>query len=336
MAARKVGINTVAERAGVSIATVSRVMSGSTSVNPAMAERVRAAATELGYRPNGAARGLASGQNRSVGVLMPDMANPYCAQVMRAVSRQTNEHEFAMVVADSGGDAGNELSRCEELISHVDGLVLLAPRMPAADLRTLAARDFPAVVVDRIELGADIPMVGVDSFSATSEMCQHLVSLGHRRAVYLSGPRASWQCSERRRAVVQARSLGLEMTAVETAGDMQAGHDAVAEALACRATAVIAYNDLVAVGAMAALREHGLDVPGAVSVTGFDDAIVGRFSHPPLTTARSPMDDLGKLAWKLLWSAMRGDRPTPPDLLSAAVIYRASTGSAPAGASAAQ
>jgi len=329
MAARKVGINTVAERAGVSIATVSRVMSGSTSVNPSMAERVRAVAAELGYRPNGAARGLASGQNRSIGVLMPDMANPYFSQVMRAVSRQTSEREFGMVVADSGSEAANELAQCEELIAHVDGLVLLAPRMPAADLRTLAARGFPAVVVNRMELGADIPMVGVDNFSATLEHCQHLVNLGHRRVVYLSGPTSSWQNSERWRGVAQARILGLEVTSVETAGDMQAGHDAVPEALASRPTAIVAFNDLVAVGAIAGLRERGLRVPRDVSVAGFDDAVVGRFTDPTLTTATSPMDELGKLAWELLWSAMRGDRPTPPDLLAAAVIYRESTGPAP-------
>lgn len=328
MPTRRVGIEAVAQRAGVSTATVSRVISGSAPVNPQLAERVREAVAQLGYRPNGAARGLASGLLRTIGVLMPDMTNPYFSNVLQAVMEQANDQDFRLVVADSRQRHKDELGICLGLAAQADGLLLLAPRMPTEDLKLFARRELPAVIVNRIELGVDVPMVGVDNFSAMLELCHHLVGLGHRNAVYLAGPATSWQNRERWRAVRQARILGLEATMVETEGNLESGYHVVDEAMQDRPTALIAFNDLVAVGAISALRTRGLSVPDDVSVTGFDDSDVGRYTNPRLTTAKSPMQQLGAAAWELLWSTMNGAPSDNPPLLPADVVLGDSTGSA--------
>jgi LacI family transcriptional regulator len=331
---RRTGIYAVAERAGVSIATVSRVMGGSTTVNAQMAERVRAAAAELGYRPNNAARGLASGQHQTIGVVVPDITNPYFSHVVQAMSVGSEGQGYRMMVGDSRLDPDEELRVVESICGQVDALALVGSRMKHEDLRKVAELDVPAVLVNRIELGIDMPMVAVDNFSAMLEICHHLVGLGHRRAVYLAGPEESWQNRERWRAVRQARILGLEAEVVETDGTLESGHEVLAQALERRPTALICFNDLVAVGAVAALRERGLSVPGDLSVTGFDDSVLARYSAPTLTSAQSPMQELGEQAWRLLAAALDGKRLEDVPLLEALVVQRESTGAAPTEAAA--
>lgn len=327
---RKTGIYAVAERAGVSIATVSRVMGGSTSVNRDMADRVRAAAAELDYRPNNAARGLASGQHRTIGVVVPDITNPYFSHVVQAMSVGSEGRGYRMMVGDSRLDPDEELRIVEEICGQVDALALIGARMKHEDLRKVAGLGVPAVLVNRIELGIDIPMVAVDNFSAMLEICHHLVGLGHRRAVYLAGPEESWQNRERWRAVRQAKMLGLEAELVETDGTLEAGHEVLAQALEYQPTALICFNDLVAVGAIAALRERGLSVPGDLSVTGFDDSVLARYLAPSLTSTQSPMQELGERAWRLLAAALEDKRREDEPLLEALVVLRDSTGPAPA------
>uniref|UniRef100_UPI0037C69BE7 LacI family DNA-binding transcriptional regulator n=1 Tax=Nocardioides terrisoli TaxID=3388267 RepID=UPI0037C69BE7 len=306
-------------------------MSGSTSVNAEMTERVREAAAQLGYRPNSAARGLASGVLRNVGVLMPDMTNPYFSNVLQTVSQQAEKQDYRLVVADSRQRLDQELSICLGLAAQTDALLLLAPRMPAADLKTLARREMPVVIVNRVELGVDLPMIAVDNFSAMLEICTNLAQLGHRRAVYLAGPRESWQNQERWRAVQQARIFGLEATLVQTDGTLESGFHSIEEALKTDPTALIGFNDLVAVGAISALRRKALAVPRDLSVTGFDDSALGRYTEPRLTTAKSPMLQLGDEAWRLVWTALEGERPENPPLLPAEVVLGQSTGPRPNG-----
>lgn len=325
---RKSGIHAVAARAGVSIATVSRVMAGSTSVNEEMAARVREAAAELGYRPNPAARGLASGQHRTIGVVVPDITNPYFSNVMQAVSVGAAANDYRLVVGDSRLDPDEEPRIVANMIGQVDALVLIGPRMSREDLKKVAAADVPSVMLNRIELGVDMPMVAVDNFAAMLEICQHLASLGHRRVVYLAGPEESWQNRERWRAVRQARILGVEAEMVETDGTLESGHEVVDRALAHEPTALVGFNDLVAIGAIARLRELGLEVPADLSVTGFDDSVLARFTVPTLTTAKSPMDELGESGWQMLQAVLEGKEHDVDDesLLAARVVLRDSSG----------
>lgn len=320
-------VSTVAAAAGVSTATVSRVMSGVPTVNPELADRVRRAAEAEGYHPNTAARVLTSGKHGSIAVVIPDAANPYFLEVIKSVLMSASRDGYRTLVADSLGDPDEELSIAQSLVGTVDGLILLSSRISADGLRELGRVGVPTVLVNRMELGVEIPMVAVDNFGAMLALCGHLADLGHRRVAYLGGSRLAWQSQERWRAVRQASVLGLEAVYIEGDGSIESGRAAADEALTHDVTALVCFNDLAAIGAMSLLRERGLRVPDDVSVTGFDDIALARYGETRLTTARSPRSELGKRAWALLAGALSGERVElgmPP--LEAEIVIGESTG----------
>jgi DNA-binding LacI/PurR family transcriptional regulator len=329
----KANIRTVAAAAGVSTATVSRVMSGVATVNSDLAERVRRVAEEMAYRPSEAARGLARGVIRNIGALMPDLGNAYFHDVIKSMNDVASPIGYRMLIADHSGDPDSEFATAWDLLGHVDGLALLSSRLDVSRLRELARQSTPVVLVNRVDVGVDLPMVGVDSFTAMLEICAHLAELGHRKVLYLSGSELAWQDRERWRAVqTSTRFLGIEASRVESDGTIETSYHQTEEVQATGPTAMICFNDLAAIGAISKLRELGLDVPGDISVTGFDDIAIGRHTFPSLTTANSPRDELGRHAWTLLHNAQQGRRPTQnATLLPATLIQRASTGPAPTG-----
>ncbi|HET7398249.1 MAG TPA: LacI family DNA-binding transcriptional regulator [Intrasporangium sp.] len=326
--AHRITIHDVAREAGVSIATVSRVVSGNPQVNAEMVGLVRTAAEKLGYSPNSAAQGLASGQYRSIGVVVPDLGNPYFNDILKSTVTAAAAERYRMVVSDSGGDPEEEFNACQQQLSQVDGLLVLSSRMPVERLHALAGQQVPVVLVNRVELGVALPMVAADNFSAMLELCQHLRDLGHTKVAYLAGSPLAWQNRERWRGVQQARIMGMEASLIQADATISAGYAATDEALAAGPTAILAYNDLAAIGVMARLRELGLRVPHDISVTGFDDIEVAQHATPPLTTATSPKAELGRLAWELLRAGLNGERAPLPPLLPAEVVLRSSTGRA--------
>ena len=282
----------------------------------------------MGYRPNSAAQGLASGQHRNIGVVVPDLSNPYFYDVIKAASIAATQDGYRMLISDSQENAADELNICLEQLSQVDGLLVLSSRIDVDGLRVLASQDQPIVLVNRIEFGIDLPFVAVDNFSAMLELCQHLVTLGHRRVVYLAGAQEAWQNRERWRGVQQAKIVGLDAVAIQAGASIDGGYDAVEQALEQDPTAIIAFNDLAAAGVIARLHELGLRVPEEISVTGFDDIEFARHTQPPLTTARSPKQALGDQSWAMLRAGLKGRRLAQPPLLTAEVVYRRSTGPA--------
>ncbi|MGV9713016.1 LacI family DNA-binding transcriptional regulator [Gordonia sp. NPDC003424] len=323
-------IATVADAAGVSIATVSRVMSGSSKVNQELADRVHEAADRLAYRPSRAARGLALGSLRNIGVILPDLTNAYFFDVVNEMHRGAAEQGYRMLVADSNGDPGEELNTALDLLGQVDGLVLLSSRIPTSGLKQLARRQAPTVLINRIELGVDLPMVAADNFTPMMQMCSHLARLGHTRAVYIGGSDLAWQNRERWRAVQSSSAFGLQTTRVAADGTVEGAYEAVAEALKHDPTALICFNDLSAIGAISALRDRGLRVPEDISVTGFDDVVLARHIAPKLTTVKSPKAELGRRGWELMLTMLdNGEQPDSPDPLPAEMVVRDSTGPAP-------
>ena len=247
-ASRRVTINTVAKAAGVSIATVSRVMSGSSSVTPDLAARVHKVADELSYRPSTAARGLVLGSLRNMGVILPDLANAYFFDVVKQMHHGATADGYRMLVADYSGDAADELATALDLLGQVDGLVLLSSRIPTSGLKELAKQSTPVLLVNRVELEVDLPMVAVDNFTPMMQLCGHLAKLGHRRIVYVKGSDLAWQNRERWRAIEMAKVLGIEATAVPSDGTIEGGYDVVEEALTHEPTALVCFNDLTALG----------------------------------------------------------------------------------------
>lgn len=324
---RRATVRTVAAAAQVSTATVSRVMSGVSTVDPELAARVRRVAEELAYRPNENARGLALGTRRNIGVLMPDLGNSYFHEIVKHLHGAAAPAGFRMLIADHSGKPDDEYATAADLIGHVDGLALLSPRMSGARLKELARHSTPVILVNRIEFGVDLPMIGADSFTAMLEVCAHLVSLGHRRLAYLSGNELSWQDRERWRGIQASRVLGIEVARVESDGTFEKSYDVAEQTLVHQPTAIICFNDLSALAVMSRLRDLGLAVPDDISIVGFDDIPIGRHSFPSLTTVRSPREELGRRSWELLAARLtRQPVDAQPQLLPAPLILRDSTG----------
>ena len=322
----KITIQSVADLAGVSIATVSRVLSGNENVREDFIDKVRDAAAKLNYTPSASAQGLAKGRNSTVGVLIPDLSNPYFPDVVKGIHNLATPSNYRLLIADSDGSPEDEISIIRDMLRQVDGIILVSPRMSIDDLKSLENALSPVVLINRMEPGVGLPSVGVDNFSAMSELIGHLASLGHKRIAFLSGPKESWQQRERARAVLHASNFGISVEEIPTGGSIAAGVQALDLAMQAKSTAAICFNDLVALGVLSRAAELGIRVPEDLSVTGFDDIEFSSFSNPPLTTIRSPQIALGEMAWKILEDQLSGKPGNHQPLMSAEVVIRSSTG----------
>ncbi|MEJ3651498.1 LacI family DNA-binding transcriptional regulator [Actinomycetes bacterium KLBMP 9759] len=308
----RVTITDVGAAAGVSPATVSRVLNGTAKVDPALADRVNSAVRELGYRPNAAAQGLARGEWGTIGVLVPDLSNPYFPDVLKGVSAVARTHGRRMMVVESDEDPSAERDLVEDLMRSCDGVLLCSPRMDRTEIAELASRDHPVVLVNRVVPGLTIPSISVDFVGAMTMVCGHLAQLGHRKVAYLSGPAASWANTERMRAFDTAKAFGLEITVVPCGSTSEHGYESITEVLRSEVTAVSSYNDLVALGALARMRELGVRVPRDMSVIGFDDISLDRVTHTNLTTVAVPREELGRLGGEMLEQLMTVGHDSEP------------------------
>lgn len=321
----------VARIAGVSRATVSRVMNGRTTVDAELASRVRDVADQLHYRPSNVARSLSLGRTETVAVVVPDLANPMFQQVLRGVASAASESGYRVLVADTAEDSVDEEKVALDARLRCDAVVLVSPRMPEPTLRALLPEIQPVVVVNRAPDGTT-PTLGIDYADGIEQIVDHLARLGHRHLLYLAGPTSSASHGARLEAlrVAAARREDLRLSEMPAGSSVDAGYAAAQDVLASRATAVVAYNDLVAFGLLARLNELGVAVPGDISITGFDDIELARFATPSLTTATVPQVELGRLAWEHLRRSAAGEDvdPTPP-LIRPLLAVRASTGPVP-------
>jgi len=323
---RRVTITDVGEAAGVSASTVSRVLNGTAKVDPSLAERVHDAVRALGYQPNAAAQGLARGEWGTVGVLVPDLANPYFPDVLKAVSAVVRAHGRRVMVMESDENPEIERSLVEDLMRSCDGMLLCSPRMPRADLIELIAREHPMVLVNRIVPGAAVPSITVDHFGGMTLVCGHLAQLGHRRIAYLNGPEASWANSERLRALTAASAFGLDVTVVPCGATAASGYEAASQVPLADVTAIATYNDLVAFGALARLHETGVVVPEAMSVVGFDDISLDHVTHSQLTTVSVARDEVGRRAAEMLELLMTVGHDSEPQEVAMILQVRDTSG----------
>lgn len=317
----------VARDAHVSIATVSRVLNGRTVVDQALVDRVRAAARQLGYRPNMLARDFRHGVTRTIGVIVPDLANPFFPDVVKGLAHGVTQRDHRLLIADCGEDPDEEMRLAGELSGRCDGIVLCSPRMSAADLKEVAGWGVPLVCTNREVKGLPLGTVGIDSGIGMIQAVDHLVGLGHRRIGYLAGPTTSWSEGRRRAALrAGAQRHGARVSVAVAGSTSDEGYAALPDLLRRKVTAVVAFNDLVALGALARLRELQLDVPAAISVVGFDDIPVAAFLGPPLTTVAVPKEALGRRTWEMLQQLLGDGAVTRQERLPSSLVVRASTG----------
>lgn len=304
-----VTIRDVARAAGVSASTVSRALSNPEMVDPGTRDRVTLVAESLGYQPNRAARGLITGRTGNLGLILPDLTNPFFPSVVKAVQQRAHESDYQVFIADTDEDPGAEIGLVRSLAKQVDGVVLCSPRMSLVELRE-ANTSVPVVLANR-RAGA-ISSVTIDSPGGLRAVVEHLTGLGHHDIGFVAGPRSSWSSRERLRGMRTATvAQGARLVELgHFAPTYEGGRAAAVGVLASGATAVVAYNDLCAIGLMSALRERGVAVPNDISVVGIDDIAMSAMLHPSLTTVDVPKADLGRVAVDLLLRAL-ADPATP-------------------------
>jgi len=305
-------IGDVAERAQVSTATVSRVLAGVGRARPETEARVLAAARELDYRPSGVARSLKRQTTETLGLIVTDIENPYFPELVRAVEDAARAEGYAILLCNAADDPEREAGYLDLLVERrVDGLIIAASSLGARHAEWLAAAPLPVVLVNTTAADVDLPSIHSDNRSGSRLAARHLLDLGHGRFGYLMPPPRNVDGPVRLAGVRDAlAAAGLDPTsiAIATGAPLVGGGEAAMLELLDRApdvTAVLAYNDLMAIGALRAVRRRGGSVPGDVSVVGFDDVALAAYVDPPLTTLSQSTAEMGYWAVARLAERLR-------------------------------
>lgn len=301
-----VTIHDVAARAGVSVATVSRVLNGKELVREETSRQVRAAAKSLRYVPNVAARSLSIRRSQTIGIVLPDVHGEFFSEVIRGIDLAARAEGYHILVSGSHSDPGQMLEVVETMRGRVDGLVVMAPDVTIAPLEELPK--MPVVLLNSSGVNGDA--ITIDNYGGARAMMRHLHELGHTRIAFVCGPRHNADARERLRGYRHAMrgTAAKSLRALEWSGDFteESGFAAGSRiaAQAARPTAVFSANDSMAVGVLASLAAAGIKVPEAMSVVGFDDIPIVRYVAPPLTTMRVDIAELGRRAFALLLDAI--------------------------------
>jgi LacI family transcriptional regulator len=331
MHTRPVTINDVAQRAGVAPSTVSRALSEPGRGNPATRERIRAIARELNYVPNTQARALSSGRTGTIALVVSDVTNPFYFGIIRGTQQQLKAAGYAELLIDTEDSGELEEHMLRSMRRSLDGAILAASRLPERALSALAA-EIPLVTVNRNVRG--VQSVVIDTPAGIGQAVEHLLSLGHRDLIYVSGPEISWSNQARWHAMQAAgdrHGLAFRRIGPFPAG-RRSGSAAADAVLNTGATACVVFNDLLAIGMLSRFRERRVDVPGRLSVVGCDDIFGADFCHPTLTTLSAPAEQAGRAAVAMLLAGL-GAATQPPArravLLPTHLTVRESTGPRP-------
>ncbi|MEY9894146.1 LacI family transcriptional regulator [Catenulispora sp. MAP5-51] len=323
-------LKSIADEVGVSVSTVSRAFTRPEMIGERTRHRILSVAERVGYQPNRSARGLATGRTAVLGLLVPDIANPFFPPLVRAAENRADEAGYAVLLADTDEHAEREHRLMRETLSRADGLVLCSPRSATAPIKEIAARR-PVVLVNRTIPGVASVVCSVDT--GVGALMEHLHALGHRDLVYLGGPASSWSDKEKRGCVRRhAERLGLTVEVLGPYPPSFEGGLAAAEAVARHAaTAALACDDVVALGTIRGLTERGHDVPGSVSVAGCDDVLFAGMTAPALTTIAMPNELAGRTAVDLLLDRLADPGRARQVVLPSSFVARDSTGPRGAG-----
>ncbi|WP_226457594.1 LacI family DNA-binding transcriptional regulator [Pseudomonas sp. AF03-9] len=311
-----VTMDDVASRAGVSTSTVSHVLNGTRKVSPASVQAVQQAIQALGYIPNTLARSLARSSTSTIGVAISALSNHYFSETVHAIESECAKHGYMMLFVDTHDDPEQEL-RVVTALHHrrVDG-VILAPSNDSQALEYLRTNQIPAVLVDRM-MSAQFDQVGVENTQATQALITHLIGHGHRRIGFIAG-RTGFSTTDERvagyKAALQAAGLAFDPQLLVNGGsNTEPARQATVQLLGLDAppTAIMAGNNLMTLGAMHALRDAQLEVPGQMALVGFDDFDWADFFVPRLTLIAQPVNDLGACAVHLLLQRMATPEATP-------------------------
>lgn len=329
-------IKDIAASVGVSAATVSRALSDSGLVAEPTLTRIREVARQMNYRPNVSARNLRTQKSMAVLLVVRDVGNPFYLEILKGVEATAREAGYSVLMGNTENNPEREIEYFDMLRDgHADGMILMTGKLPARDGFFERARDLPVVVALEVIEGVGFPHVVIDNVAASRRAVEHLIGLGHRRIAHIAGPVPE---------IMSIRRMEGYREAMQAAGlPVPAGYEQVGDYLLrsgerlCRAlfelpeppTAIFVANDEMAFGAIHELRRMGREVPGDVSVVGFDDLFLSQAFLPPLTTVSQPRAEIGRQAMELLLRVFAGEDEPATIEMPTELRVRGSTGPAP-------
>jgi LacI family transcriptional regulator len=329
---RSVRIKDVAERASVSVATVSRVLNGDPNVDPEYRKRVRAAVAELGYRPNRLARNLRRQQMEAIGIVVPDIENPHFAEVVRVVEGIALEMGYRVLVCNTDEDAARQAACLSMLADERVSGIVMSPSDPDGSIDQLRDLGIPVVTIDRALKRASTDLIVADNVPAVRTATQRLIDAGHRRIAFVGGRSEVETGSERQEGYLTAvEPAGLTGTLANGGFRRDAARAAVRELLGRDRppSALIVANNLMALGALQAIRDCGLRIPQDIAVIAVDNPDWSELLDPPLTVLAQPIRDMATQAAELLIRRIRGEEFAPVhQVYPLELIIRSSCGTA--------
>jgi LacI family transcriptional regulator len=307
-------IKDVANKAGVSIATVSRVINKSAPVSEELKKRVLTAINTLGFRPNNLARSMRKKETSLIGMILPDLTNPFFPLVTRGAEETFRKKEVSLIIINSDQNLKTELEAAKMLIDKkVDGVLFTGTGEDSETIDLLIEKT-NVVFLDRINKGKVASVVS-DNYGGMRQMINYLYDLGHRKMWYLGGPKNLSSSIERKKAVIDFMNEKNDVYILLFRGkfNYEWGFKKTSQMLnnAIHPEAIVCANDMIALGAMHACEENGFSVPEDLSITGYDDIFFAKYFNPPLTTIRQPMYELGAEGAKLLSEYIKGKRKRP-------------------------
>ncbi|HEX7833782.1 MAG TPA: LacI family DNA-binding transcriptional regulator [Thermoanaerobaculia bacterium] len=319
-----VTIRDVAAKAGVSVATVSRVFNRKGPIREDTMRRVMDVAGELQYVPHAGARSLSTRSTRTIGVVLPDLHGEFFSEVIRGIDLAARQEGYHLLLSGSHADRDEMRAVVQAVRGLVDGLIVMSPDLEPSALVADLPPGLPVVMLNS-RVGGH-PSVTIDNSGGARDVVRHLHALGHRRIAFIGGPQQNADAEQRRRGYRAAmKDLGFDTLEHDGTFTEESGFEA-GRAIAAqkkRPSAVFAANDAMAIGALSAFRETGLRIPEDVALVGFDDIPIARFLTPPLTTVKVPIAELGRKGFELL---AYGDGDRRAAKLTTSLVVRRSCG----------
>lgn len=321
-------IRDVAKKADVSVASVSRALNGHNNVRPELRERVEAAAQELGYIPHAGARSLSMARAHAIGVMLPDLHGEFFSEVVRGMDREASGRGLQLLLSNMHADPDQATEALRTMRGRVDGLIVMAPDLDTATLLQHLPANLPAIFINCQGEAKGRAELRVDNVGAAAEMVRHLVAADRQRIVHLSGSKGNREAEERERGYREAMAAArLEPRVI--CGDFTetGGAEAAAELMkhSGSADAIFAANDMMAIGALVAFRDAGVDVPGEIAVAGFDDVPLARLISPGLTTMRVNIAEIGARALTRVAGIIDGEDDSAVECFHPELIVRQTT-----------
>ena len=322
----RVTIKEVAARAGVSVATISRVINGKGPVRESTSRRVMETAQAMRYTPHGVARSLSMRRAHTVGLLLPDLHGEFFSEVIRGIDAEARRSGYHLLVSGFHSDQEEMTAVFRAVRGRVDGLIVMSPERESAVLCADLPAGLPIVLLNNLSGAART--IAIDNYGGAVAMVKHLLGIGHRRIAFIKGPEQNADACERLRGYRDAIGAA---ALLELDGDFseEAGYRAAVDLLQLehRPSAIFAANDAMAIGALSALREARVAVPHEIALCGFDDIPIARYVTPPLTTVNVAIAELGRRAFEVLERRLQdGGEDNQREILPTTLVIRESCG----------